>query len=390
MLINDQIKIKNRNRTPVYLVALACFFSNISQLPVFVSSGMTQKINIPMWGLLFIYILINNRVKIYKGTLKIYSSILIVCMFLLLFSIITDNHYFQSSLLKCLILSIFIYSLGSFVGTDFFENDLKFICLSYVLSATIVAISIYLEYFSVGFDITSRQYAYASKNSISQIIFTAIVILMFIRFDRVRILNLLKILVIIFDVLLLILLKSRATIIGFAYCLLYIIFKKQFNRKLKYLLIITVIVGTLALILNDKFFNLIVYNVLFAGRNVNSLDSLASGRITILSQFPQLIKGHLLTGVGALYFECFPLSCILQFGVIAGFIIIGISYLPIIKGIKYHNPYIYIYISIFTIISIGYGINSFFEGLAPIGPGVKCYFMWLMYGILSNKKDRLK
>ena len=81
-----------------------------------------------------------------------------------------------------------------------------------------------------------------------------------------------------------------------------------------------------------------------------------------------------------LYFECFPLSCILQFGIITGSIIIGIAYLPVIKSLKLDRTNVYS--SILVIVCIGYGINSIFEGLAPIGPGVKCYYMWLMYGIL--------
>lgn len=87
-----------------------------------------------------------------------------------------------------------------------------------------------------------------------------------------------------------------------------------------------------------------------------------------------------MTGIGSLYFECFPLSCILQFGIITGSIIIGIAYLPVIKSLKLDRTNVYS--SILVIVCIGYGINSIFEGLAPIGPGVKCYYMWLMYGIL--------
>lgn len=45
-----------------------------------------------------------------------------------------------------------------------------------------------------------------------------------------------------------------------------------------------------------------------------------------------------------------------------------------------------IYVSIFIMVCIGYGINSIFEGLAPIGPGVMCYFMLFMYGILYARK----
>lgn len=379
---------RKENKMYIYLVALACFLSNISQLPSFVSTGMTQKLNMPIWIVLLLYLFIKKRIKIFYSTFKMFYAIGVVFLLILLLSIFTDNTYFSSSIFQCLILSFYIYSLGTFVGSNFTDKDLRFICLSYAVSATIVAISIYLEYFSVGFDITSRVYAYSSKNSISQILFTSIIILMFIHFEKFKIFNWLKNLAIIFEVVLLMVLKSRATIIGFIICLIYIIVGKKFNRKLKYLLMTILIIGALTLLFNDNLFNMVVDNIMFAGRDASNLDSLTSGRVSILSEFPILIDGHWLTGVGALYFECFPLSCILQFGIVAGFVIMGISYTPIIKGIKFDRSDIYV--SIFTIVCIGYGINSIFEGLAPIGPGVKCYFMWLMYGILSTRKNRRK
>ena len=380
-MVNNQFEIvdEKKNRGFMLLVALACFLSNISQLPFFVSAGMTQKLNMPMWIMLLLYIFLKKKIKVFYSTFKIFFAICSVFVLILLSSIVTNNSYFNSSVLQSLILSLFIYCLGTFVGDQFSDKDLKIVSMSYVISATMVAVSIYVEYFAAGFDITSRQYAYASKNSISQIIFTAIVILMFIHFDKFRIFNLLKIVVIIFEVILLMLLKSRATIVGFAICLLYIILGKQFNRKIKYLLAVVVLIGTLVLLMNENLFDMFVGNIMFAGRNASSLDSLTSGRVSIVSEFPALIEGHWLTGIGSLYFECFPL-CILQFGIITGSIIIGIAYLPIIKSLKFDRTNVYS--SILVIVCIGYGINSIFEGLAPIGPGVKCYYMWLMYGIL--------
>ena len=236
-MVNNQSEIvdEKKNRGFMLLVALACFLSNISQLPFFVSAGMTQKLNMPMWIMLLLYIFLKKKIKVFYSTFKIFFAICSVFVLILLSSIVTNNSYFNSSVLQSLILSLFIYCLGTFVGDQFSDKDLKIVSMSYVISATMVAVSIYVEYFAAGFDITSRQYAYASKNSISQIIFTAIVILMFIHFDKFRIFNLLKIVVIFFEVILLMLLKSRATIVGFAICLLYIILGKQFNRKIKYL-----------------------------------------------------------------------------------------------------------------------------------------------------------
>lgn len=374
---------EKENKVLVFLVVLACFFSNISQLPFLVSAGITQKLNTPIWIVLLLYIFLNKKIRISYNMFRVFFALGIVFVLILLSIIITNNSYFNSSVLQSLILSLFIYCLGSFAGKQFTDENLKILSLSYAISATIVALSIYVEYFSVGFDITSRQYAYASKNSISQIIFTSIVILMFIHSDKHGFFNRIKVIVIVFEVTLLMLLRSRATIVGFAICLLYIIFGKEFNCKIKYLLTMIVVVGTLTLLMNENIFEMFVNNIMFAGRDASSLDSLTSGRVSILSEFPALIDGHWLTGIGSLYFECFPLSCILQFGIIAGSIIIGIAYLPIIKCLKIDRKNVYS--SIFVIICIGYGINSIFEGLAPIGPGVKCYYMWLMYGILCTR-----
>ena len=257
-MLDNQFEIidEKKNRGFMLLVALACFLSNISQLPFLVSAGMTQKLNMPMWIVLLLYIFLKKKIRVFYSTFKIFFAICSVFVLILLSSIVTNNLYFNSSVLQCLILSFFIYCLGTFVGEQFSDKDLKIVSMSYVISATIVAFSIYVEYFSVGFDITSRQYAYASKNSISQIIFTAIVILMFIHFDKFRIFNLLKIVVILSEVILLIFLKSRATIVGFAICLLYIILGKQFNRKIKYLLTVVVVIGTLALLMNENLFDM--------------------------------------------------------------------------------------------------------------------------------------
>ena len=381
-MIDNHSKIGNtcENRRFVFLVALACFLSNISQLPIFVSTGITQKLNMPIWIILLLYIFLKKRIKILYSTFKILFALICIFELLLIASIFTKNSYFNSSVLQGLILSIFIYCLGTFVGDKFTDKDLKFISLSYVISATLVALSIYIEYFSAGFDITSRQYVYASKNSISQIIFTAVVILMFIRFENHKVLNLMKVSVIIFEIMLLMLLKSRATIIGFGICLLYIILGKRFNRKMKYFLTMVIIVGVIALLVNDNLSDMFIGNIMFAGRNASNLDSLTSGRVSIITEFPALIRNHWLTGIGSLYFECFPLSCILQFGIITGTLILGVSYLPILKCLQFNRRNIYC--SIFILICVGYAINSLFEGLAPIGPGVKCYYMWFMYGIL--------
>ena len=65
-MVNNQSEIvdEKKNRGFMLLVALACFLSNISQLPFFVSAGMTQKLNMPMWIMLLLYIFLKKKMII--------------------------------------------------------------------------------------------------------------------------------------------------------------------------------------------------------------------------------------------------------------------------------------------------------------------------------------
>lgn len=153
------------------------------------------------------------------------------------------------------------------------------------------------------------------------------------------------------------------------------------NKKKKIIVIIGVILLLILLFISDNFNDIVLNNIIFAGRDINDLDNLSSGRISIIREFPILIKNNWLTGIGPFYFECFPLSAILQFGLFAGGILIYISLLPLITSIKRKSNDLW---EILYFLSIGYFINSLFEGLAPFGPGIKCYFLWLLFGILFS------
>lgn len=379
--MNDSKKISFTTK----LLAIACFVTNISQLPFFVEIGATQMLNMPMWIVVVAYLIFTNKwtkLSIRMCKMFFYSAIVVAgCLF---FSIITEFEYWYSGMLNSLLISLFIYTIGAFSSRYINRREINFIMWSYVISACLVAINIYFIFFHGNIDLSSSVYAYASKNSISQIILTSIIIMMLVNekksywFNRVRVFG------IFFQVFLLVLLRSRATLFGFFVCLAYMVFIGKINRKLKNALLITIIAGMFFLIFNEQFAFGFLNNVIFAGRDVNSLDSLTSGRISILNTFPTLIEGHYLTGIGSIYFECFPASVILNYGIILGIVVLIVSYTPIVYsfGGRKNKQYGIL----FFMVCLCYAINSLFEGLAPIGPGVKCYFMWLLYGIFSEKK----
>ena len=92
-----------------------------------------------------------------------------------------------------------------------------------------------------------------------------------------------------------------------------------------------------------------------------------------------------MTGIGDIYFECYPLSVFLNFGIPFGTFVLILSCIPLwlVKGIKKKNSYY----GLFMMIIFSYYTNSLFEGLAPVGPGAKCYFLWLLAGILYKNKS---
>ena len=380
-------RIIDKNIKKYYIIetalVAACFLTNISQLPYFVSSGRTQLLNTPVWVVVFMLLIIVGKFRVSLKVVEIFAlSIIAVCTMGVI-SLFTEQNYLSSSIISCLLLSLFMLFIGEQSGRVISDDSIRKIHLAYVISTFIVSIFIYIQYFSSGYNLSSRLYAYASKNSISQIIFTAIVILLFTKIDKSRLLKICRIGIIVFEVLLLMILRSRATIVGFFLCLIVIVMGREFNKKLKYILMIVLCVVALLTLFSESFFNVLFKNILFAGRAATSLDNLTSGRVSILSSFPIRIQGNWLTGIGPTYYECFPLSCVLQFGLIAGAIVILVSYSPLFSCaiIRKKDPVS----SIFILVCIGYIINSLFEGLAPIGPGVKCYYMWLMFGILISK-----
>lgn len=371
----------NQNKISKILIVLACILSNLSQLPYFVNNGKTQIISIPIWFLSFIILLSINRFKISRHLFKLLLLTIIFIILILTLSIVYNKNYFSSSMIYSLAISLFIIIIGSLISPFFNRDTFQEIVISYVLSSLIVSIVVFIKYFGFGFSLNTRIYAYSSKNSLSQILFTSVIIFYCYFKPKNNFQNIIKILIIIFQIFMLVILRSRATILGLVIVSFFIIFSKSMNKKKKIIVIIGGILLLILLFISDNFNDIVLNNIIFAGRDINDLDNLSSGRISIIREFPILIKNNWLTGIGPFYFECFPLSAILQFGLFAGGILIYISLLPLITSIKRKSNDLW---EILYFLSIGYFINSLFEGLAPFGPGIKCYFLWLLFGILFS------
>lgn len=376
--------LERKNRLIECSLYLGCLLSNISQLPLFVRAGLTQRLAFPGWILLVVTIFLSGRVKIRKPVANQITLCVILVVWLLIDTLIIGKTQFGSSMFYSYMISIFVFLLGSLSSEYVNERVLRNVNYIFIGSTLVVTANIFIEYFGVGYNLATRSYAYSSKNSVSQIIFTAIILLI-VRYKPERTFGrIIKFVAIAFELYVILLLRSRATLVSLILCILVIIFTKGTNKRIKGAVTIVSIGVVVLLFTNSEFNNFIFNNVLFAGRNTADLNELTSGRVNILTSFPELIDGNWFTGIGPAYFECFPLSAILQFGIIGGALCIIIALQPLFKSFVSRHVSEDWYL--LFLIAIGYSVNGLFEGLTPFGPGVKCYYMWLLFGLLIGRR----
>ncbi len=364
----------------------ACLFSCLSQLPFFISGGMTQTVSFPLWILAFIVLFLNSGWKIDGSILKLAVPSCVFVFFVLLASLFNSNiSYTSSSLFYSFLISMFIFLVGNMGGKYATDEVIGKIYLFYIVGTVIVSVSVFVQYFGFGYDMSSRVYAYQSKNSFAQIVFTAIILLMVKFKPQKRMHIFVKWGLVAFEILLMVYLRSRATLVSFLVAVAIFVSSRNTRKSLKALVVIICMALIFLMLTNETISDVIFNNVLFAGRDASNLDELTSGRVSILQNFPELISGNWFLGIGSKYFECFYLSAILQFGIVAGIVLIIISLVPAYYGILLsHTSENWFML---MVISIGYLVDGIFEGLTPFGAGIKCYFMWFLFGLLISRRN---
>ena len=239
---------------------------------------------------------------------------------------------------------------------------------------------------STGFNLTSRIYSTVSfnKNSAAQLISSAICILILgINKNRTKKDTVIRLLLIIYLTIILLLLRSRSCILCFAFAIVIILLSRYTNKKVKKWIYAVLTIAILLLVFNPMIRNTFIQQILFAKKEKKNLYDLTSGRINIYSRFWDLVKGHELVGNGALYYECFYLSAIVQFGFPVGLYLWGFV-LHALNGIRkiYKN---FNYGWLLMILALSYSLNGIFEGLPPFGPGTKNFLLWLLFGIACSQ-----
>ncbi len=374
----------------INILCIVVILTNLSQLPVFVEAGITGYVSYACWGALAaLFFLAQGKIS-YK-MLKIVFMTMGIFVVLCVLTLVTGRNYLDTSIFNAFIMSVGILFISHLIprnAIDFDGTDFDKLYYSYIFSATVVAIFVYVTYFGIGFDFNFGIYEYASKNSTSQIVITAIVLATFCFKHNRTILNILSLMCVAFNMVLLFAMRSRASIIGLVVLIIMVLANRKINKWVRGLTLLVTIGFVLVVLLDPEMYDLIVEQILFASRDSSDINDLSSGRLEQWTQFPALFAEYPFFGRGPKYIESFPLATLASHGIIIGGIMLCFAIYPAVYSFRYRRESRHYYILL--VLSLVYLLNGIFEELSPFGPGVKCYFIWFLFGILMSAQGKIK
>ncbi len=374
---------KNKNLSTLFFATLA--FTLISQIPQVLALGLSS-VFLSFWGILLVSFFFMGSVSSNKLINSLIILIFILGSYLFVLNGISEKMYLNSphffNLLKSFLVLYLSFQVSKYITEKEFINKVSWISL---IGGFLLVVTVYFHSFYQNFDITSRVYAYSAKNSISQIIFSTFVIVFFMFKNESKYWNYFKLFFLISSFAILMVLKSRATILAFIF-VMFILFKQEGFKKLKNVVLITSTLILLILLINTDIRDIIINSIILAGRDSNDINDVSSGRFNIYSRFPELFSNNMLLGNGYIFSESFPLSVLLDYGLIGGGIFVFYIVISPIYYLYTKSKKDVIY-TVFLIFSLAYFFNSLFEEQAPIGPGSKNFLLWVFVGYLISRID---
>ena len=362
------------------ILIIAIILSNISQIPSLFGNPIIKSGYALAWMLLFAILLFRK----WFGFNMDFLIPPVIFDMLCLLGWAFGKDYMASSLYVPINMSAFILTIGFLFGALVDEQIIKKIAIAYIASSIIVGGVLYVTVFR-GIDWSgSSTYVYASKNSAAQFLLVGLILVATLFYVRHRIAS--GFLIIAYTVLIF-MMKSRATIAALVIYLIYFIFFiVESKRERNFYLFLVVIFG-LVVVLNPDANHLIIQEIIFNNRGTD-MTTLSSGRDLHWKTFRQEFGKYLFWGTGGTYLESMPLAVLMSYGVIGGVPILLFALKPLIYAIKNMWDKRYrIYSLLVVSISLTMLVNSIFEEQAPFGPGVKCYFLWLLFGMYIGKKQ---
>ncbi len=359
-----------------FYFAIAC--SLLSQVPAFLASGLDVYLKLS-W-VLPAFVLFLSRLKYFFSTKLafVYAFLFLFVLLSFILESVTGNDYttgyMRLVVSSCLILItsfVFWNACGS-------EKQLHNIAFIYLAFSVVLALSIYYTYLA-GSDIYGNTYLVRGKNSYATILLAGSIIALLAWDTKGRLAKrALLVVAVVISIVVMFLTKSRATIAGFLFAVLYFVFMTK-NKKARILTIILCIACVVYLFASKGFYDVLVNSIILSGRSISDLDDVSSGRVSLVFAAIETLPGNLWFGSGFNYLDCFPIAIVCQYGIIGSLVVFAFLF----KIGKYVNIKVKRDGKINTILFLLfwiYFINSLFEAYAPFGTGVKCMPLWMILG----------
>lgn len=367
-----------------FYFAVAC--SIVSQVFIALEIGNSDLLKLS-WFIPFVFYLLSNA-KLFLDRILIpyYIFVFIFVFYCLCCEVVTDVSYIGPDVYNICI-SIFVLSISYCYGmhVQSYKRSFNYLAFFFFAASLVYGISVYVKYL-VGADMFSIVYAYDDKNSAAQIFLSACIILYTLSIpsnfaQKLVVYSLIFILLYVMFIL-----KSRATLLGFFFVLGYFTFAYE-NKKVRYVFFIAVTVVCIYVLSNPSFYKTLVEGIFFANRDSADLNSLSSGRVEQLDKCIDLFISSPIIGIGNKYFDCFPIIILTQYGIMGAIIVFIFLEKRINDCIRLLDNKNRIDLCAFLLM-VTYLLDSLFEAQPPFGPGVKCFPLWMIWGIMLSTKVR--
>ena len=350
-------------------IIIAIVFSTLSQLPIFVDTGL-NTFTLFFWIVVLLVALLAD----YKLILTwLFNSFIFIVPFLIysLFGLLFKINYFTSNMFRLLLQASILLGIGSFSKHKLRIDQIKFLghifCFSCFLLATIIFVTVIVP--SLG-NISGPIYVYTSKNSTSPILFCSSIILFFLSNKKIH--NLISFVYFFYIVAFIFLVKCRTVLIAVLPVLFVLIYKFGSSKLFFITLIATFTVFSIVFFIPSL--NALIIQKMILNNKTN-WDDIFSGRLSLIAE--NVGKIRFFFGSPGFYVDCMPVSMIINDGIFGFILLLPLVLLPLYITIKTKNSYIKI---LSICLCIAFYLNSILEGYGIFGPGNKVLILWLFFG----------
>lgn len=371
----------------IFILIVIC--SILSQHPLFLGTTIASVLKYS-WAIPFVFFLVRyHSSKIHK----IVKTYFVFLNFFVIYDILfVGNEHrecifeIDADIINMAISFMVLLTSYLFWLHNKSSNFMRYMCMALLLCISYLGIIIYNTSLSA-ISLDEVQYAYASKNSISTIILSIIVLCFFNLRTKRFIHTFVMYMFYAFLVGLIFMLKSRATLLGLVYFVVYISLKYK-SKKTRYIIVGLLLCFIAYIIYNPVAYEVIVNNIFLNNHEANDFSAVSSGRDEQLVSQWKLYERNPIFGIGSGYVDSFPFEILINYGVV-GFVVMAIFLMKLVRMInKFDKRYPVLLTA--NVMMVVFLLNCLFEAYPPFGPGIKCFLLWMVVGFSAAEEKIMK